>query len=223
MARPRKNPVPEAETTEEEVPFSDEPESDEEEIDADELLRQASALAAEAAAYAKSDKKKSRQLIRELEHLLASVPLAQVPELADSPALQRLVQMIAPSNLQPGQAYRPGTAAEMVKPWTMKDVEKFPKRMLVPMETIVITWQGLQWQLVAGQPQEVPDCFFDVYIDSVKRRRGGDQLIAWMMGKGPPPSDLNLITPEAAHVRAMTSLGEGRMGVGPIRDEDDNA
>lgn len=204
----------------EEVPF-DEAEVEEDETDIDAVLQQAGEIAAEISRLANTDKAKARRKVRELEKLLAGVTIEQAAELAESPTIQKFARLIAPPNMQPGETRNAGTLAEVSQDWTWKDVyERFPMKQLMPMETLTITWNGLSWRIIAGEPCSLPEPFYDEYMHHVYAQRQAERHIRFMLDKNAPPPDPNWLTNGSQLVRATTQMGSGRMSVGPLTEEE---
>jgi len=223
MARNHTDPLdlPDDDLEAGDVPFETGEESQDEDLDPEALLAQASALAAEAAKYASSDKAQARRKIKELEKLLSGITLDQVPDLAESPVLQKLVAMIAPRDMRPGETRHAGTLAEVSRQWTLQDVlNEFPMKDLVPMHSMTLTFNDVEWGITAGEPCRLPECFWYIYMQYLHALRQGERHVNYMLNPNAPPPDRNWLTPESQTVRATTQLGNGRRGVGPLTNEE---
>ena len=116
-----------------------------------------------------------------------------------------------------------GTLAEQRRDWTIEDCRAFPKHMITPMESITLTWNGVQCHITAGEEVEIPEPFFDLYRDHLKALRNARQHEQWMLGKSDIAPDRNYLTDASMRVRGYTDLGKGSIGVGPLAIDEGTA
>lgn len=153
---------------------------------------------------------------RNIERILKSVKIEDIPELADSPIIQAFVQMFAPADLEPGETRNSGTLAEVQREWTHADFARFKFVEITPAETIPLTINGVTIQLVADEPCTIPEPFAALYRDHRLALRKAEQHKAFMLGKSDVPPDPNWANDATARVRAFTKLGAGHLGVGRL-------
>ena len=69
----------------------------------------------------------------------------------------------------------PGKVIRGVKTsWTRNDVDRlFPPVTILPEETIPVTYNGVQYQLIADREMVVPSIIRDIYLEYRRRRRQG--------------------------------------------------
>ena len=69
----------------------------------------------------------------------------------------------------------PGKVIRGVKTsWTRGDVDRlFPSVTILPEETVPVTYNGVQYQLIADREMVVPSIIRDIYLEYRRRRRQG--------------------------------------------------
>ena len=166
--------------------------------------------------------------LKEVEHFLGNLKVKDFPELAESSVIQQFVQMFDTKGMRPGETRNAGTLAAIEHEWSWSDIQdgvrsgKLPLVRFTPNETIKVTFNGLQLQLIADQECEVPRCFFDIYMEHRKALRQAVVNENYLMGISDVPPDPNWMTPESAIVRAWSTQGRrygrvsGHLGTGPI-------
>jgi hypothetical protein len=196
----------------------------------DELAAQLAQLGGELQAVANDELARTEKL-REVEAVLGSIQVKDLPDLAESPIVQGLMQALGVADLRPGETRNKGTLAERTRNWSWGDIQagvrsgEIALRRFVPAETIELIFNGLALRVIADQECEVPEMFYDIYRD--RRRALGEAAKneAWMLGKSTQAPHPDWQTPEGASVRAWSMQAEavaGRPGgvltTGPIRE-----
>lgn len=182
----------------------------------------------------KNDQEAKAKKLKEIEDVLGNVSIKDFPELAESPVVQNIVKMLGIGSLRPGQVAGLGTLAEREREWTWADLNVkdengnrvFPLKRFTPTETIPITWNGLQLQLMADQECEVPEPFYNIYREHREALLQARNHEAYLLGRSNQPPHPNWQTVEGAEVRVWSTQGEqfgkksGSIGVGPIPEDE---
>lgn len=99
--------------------------------------------------------------------------------------------------LPPGTVVDSGKPSARKIPWTLKDMEKYPKRVFTPEETVPVTVHGLKYQLIADQEITVPSIVYDIYMEHRKSMRDQRNIIYTPMGPVSKSPGAGALEPEA--------------------------
>lgn len=200
------------------------PESSEGEDSGDEGdLAQQLAQLGQALASVAGKRQARQQVVGQIEALLAKLTPRDYPELADSPAVQKFLEVIeeqhAASSDAPGTIYNRGSMAQVKKPWGWADLAPTKCEWLTftPQESTTVTIQGLRATFIADVEWTGPRAFYDVYADSRRARRVAQEHVRYLFGQGGTPSDPTVINDASLLVRAMASGGSFYPGAGGFK------
>jgi len=194
----------------------------------DEVVAQLEALGAELQATAR-DKQARQTTLKKIEELLGSLKIKDYQELAESPVVQNLVKVLGYGDVAPGQAIMRGTLAERIRDWTWEDVAKQRKVRFIPAESLPLIYNGLRIDVVQDIECEVPEGFYNIYLERRKAIREAQQHERYLLGHTDQPPDPNWLTEESAKVRLWSTQGRpygrpaGTLGVGPIYEGEEVA
>jgi hypothetical protein len=192
----------------------------------DEVAARLAALGSELQAVA-TDRVKRSETLKQIEDLLGNLKIKDYQELAESPVVQSLAEMLGFGDARPGQVIGKGTLLERVREWTWKDVAQQRRVKFIPAETIPITYNGLTIQLVQDVECEVPEGFYNIYREHREAIRQAQQNERYLLGHTDVPPDPNWLTEESAKIRLWSTHGRpygrpsGTLGVGRIYDSEE--
>jgi hypothetical protein len=194
------------------------------EVPPEEVAARLKALGAELIEAA-DDAEKGQAKLHEIEDFLGNLRIKDYEQLAESPTVQKFVEMLGFQGVQPGQTLKRGTLAERSRDWTMEDVRRqFPTKTFEPRETITLTWNGLTIQLIDGQETTIPMPFWDLYQEHRQALVQAGIHERYLLGHSPQPPASGWMSDESARVRAWSTMakadgtqGRGTLGVGPIQ------
>ena len=183
---------------------------------------------------AASKKANQKKVLDDLGRILDQIDPKAHPELAEDPTIQAFVEKIGGARIQQAQArgMPPGTVvgtgmAAQALPWTLNDVVNLVKNehgepvyvTFTPTETTPVFFNGVRCQLIADEEVTIPKAFYDLYQESRRLTRLGEQHKAYMMGKSsylpPKLAAEGEAAVATARVRAFMDMG-GQRGGGSI-------
>ena len=123
-------------------------------------------------------KELTRRKIRRAIHKLPSEGKRELLEevLSITPALDT-----AKEALRPGEHIE----SDRKKSWTYKDMEQFPRVQFMSEETVLVTWNGLRYQLITGAVHDLPLPIRDAYFNHRKELRDAGKSL---------PTDTGFVT-----------------------------
>lgn len=111
------------------------------------------------------------------------------------------------------------------KGWTEADLRKDREHTpngagkyvtFTPVETLLVTWNGLKRQLLADEETTVEKCFKDVYDEHRRGTKIAAEHAAYLFRKRDTISDMSIISAEGARVRGLAERGHYLAGGGSI-------
>lgn len=118
-------------------------------------------------------------------------------------------QKPADPGIPPGTILERGTLTQHKKIYTKEDMDKFPKKTIIPPFSTPIIFQGRRINVEAGVEIELPEPHFGILMDSIRRNRLND----WMFGRLQPSEEKppvgGMTRPHLIDVGAAAGLGRG--------------
>lgn len=173
------------------------------------------------------DKEQQAEKIKQVEELLGNLQVKDFPDLAESPVVQSFLGLLR-GDMRPGEVKHKGTLAEVDREWTLEDInaeiraERMGLKKFTPMESLPLTFNGVQIYVRAGEECEIPDCFYNIYKDHMYAKKQAGINERFLQGESNAEPDPNWSSESGALVRAYSTQGEqygrkNRIAYGPLK------